>query len=87
MTSLELGIAAASATEGMQEALALGRAGTVYLCHPFLVHAAQPHGGKTPRFMAQPPLFPKVPFKLDRADGNYSLVEKAILAGLSRGGL
>jgi phytanoyl-CoA dioxygenase PhyH len=87
MTSLELGIAAASATEGMQEALALGRAGTVYLCHPFLVHAAQPHGGKTPRFMAQPPLFPKAPFKLDRADGNYSLIEKAILAGLSRGGL
>jgi len=40
------------------EALATGPAGTVYLCHPFLVHAAQPHRGETPRFMAQPPLLP-----------------------------
>lgn len=36
--------------------LATGDAGTVYLCHPFLVHGAQPHHGKTPRFLAQPPL-------------------------------
>jgi hypothetical protein len=40
------------------EALATGPAGTVYLCHPFLVHSGQPHRGKTPRFMAQPPLLP-----------------------------
>lgn len=38
------------------EALAAGPAGTVYLCHPFLVHGAQPHRGTAPRFMAQPPL-------------------------------
>ncbi|GAB3893545.1 phytanoyl-CoA dioxygenase family protein [Larkinella knui] len=37
--------------------MATGKAGTVYLCHPFLVHAAQPHHGKEPRFLAQPPLF------------------------------
>lgn len=37
---------------------ATGEAGTVYLCHPFLVHAAQPHRGKHPRFLAQPPLLP-----------------------------
>ncbi|MCP3801423.1 phytanoyl-CoA dioxygenase family protein [Allokutzneria sp. A3M-2-11 16] len=37
---------------------ATGRAGDVYLCHPFLVHAAQPHRGTTPKFMAQPPLLP-----------------------------
>lgn len=42
------------------EALATGPAGTVYLCHPFLVHAAQPHRGTRPRFMAQPPLLPAV---------------------------
>ena len=41
-----------------EEVLAIGRAGTVYLCHPFLVHAAQPHRGTEPRFMAQPPLLP-----------------------------
>ena len=36
--------------------LATGPAGTVYLCHPFLVHAARAHRGREPKFMAQPPL-------------------------------
>lgn len=40
---------------------ATGPAGTVYLCHPFLVHAAQPHRGVRPRFLAQPPLLPSEP--------------------------
>src|SRR5690606_24328961 len=48
---------AASAT--LPEALATGAAGTVYLCHPFLVHSAQLHRGRNPRFMAQPPLLPR----------------------------
>jgi hypothetical protein len=42
-----------------KEVVATGEAGTVYLCHPFLVHAAQINRGQAPRFMAQPPLFPK----------------------------
>jgi hypothetical protein len=46
---------------------ATGQAGTVYLCHPFLAHAAQKHQGKQPRFLAQPPLDPAEPFQLDRA--------------------
>jgi len=46
-------------TGACPEARAIGPAGTVYLCHPFLVHAAQPHRGATPRFMAQPPLLPR----------------------------
>lgn len=37
-------------------ALATGSPGDVFLCHPFLVHSAQPHHGTRPRFMAQPPL-------------------------------
>jgi hypothetical protein len=45
-------------TAGSGEVLATGDAGTVYLCHPFLVHAAQSHRGTRPRFMAQPPLLP-----------------------------
>ncbi|MDF3856529.1 phytanoyl-CoA dioxygenase, partial [Paracoccus pantotrophus] len=49
-------------TETCPEVLATGAAGTVYLCHPFLVHAAQPHRGTRPRFMAQPPLLPKGEF-------------------------
>ena len=51
-----------ASTADCEETLATGPAGTVYLCHPFLVHAAQPHRGKTPRFMAQPPLLPKGEF-------------------------
>lgn len=36
------------------EAPATGKAGTVYLCHSFIVHRAQGHTGAEPRFMAQP---------------------------------
>jgi hypothetical protein len=61
-----------------REAFATGAAGTVYLCHPFLVHAAQLHRGKEPRFMAQPPLCPTVPVQLNREDQAYSPVERAI---------
>ena len=35
-------------------ALATGQAGDVYLCHPFLVHAAQRNVCGRPRFVAQP---------------------------------
>lgn len=42
-----------------KEVSATGPAGTVYLCHPFVAHAAQPHRGSQPRFLAQPPLLPK----------------------------
>lgn len=82
ISALELGPAADRATNDLPETTATGPAGTVYLCHPFLVHAAQAHHGTTPRFMAQPPLYPQVPFELERSDGNYSLVEEAILIGL-----
>lgn len=64
------------------EVLATGSPGTVYLCHPFLVHSAQPHRGKAPRFMAQPPLLPAEPLSLDRDDGDYSAVEMATRSAL-----
>lgn len=64
------------------ETFAVGEAGTVYLCHPFLVHSAQPHRGKNPRFMAQPPLLPREPICLARENGAYSPVEQAILQAL-----
>jgi hypothetical protein len=73
-----------AATAGMPEVTATGPAGTVYLCHPFLVHAAQAHRGTAPRFMAQPPLMPKVRFQPERRYGNYSLVEQAIRLGLGQ---
>jgi hypothetical protein len=59
-------------------ALATGEAGTVYLCHPFLVHSAQRHRGATPRFMAQPPLGLLEPYRLHRENGAYSPVEISI---------
>lgn len=49
---------AVAATEHRLVAHVTGAAGDVYLCHPFLVHAGQPHRGTGPRFMAQPPLLP-----------------------------
>ena len=61
-----------------KEVLATGKAGTVYLCHPFLVHAAQPHRGTRPRFMAQPPLLPAGQLVLEREAGDYSAVERAV---------
>jgi hypothetical protein len=63
-------------------ALATGHPGDVYLCHPFLIHAAQQHRGREPRFMAQPPLMPVAPLNLQREDGAYSPVERAVLRGL-----
>ncbi len=78
----EISQAAAAATEGFHEVTATGPAGTVYRCHPFLVHAAQPHRGSTPRFMAQPPLIPSAHFELNRSDGDYAPVEQAIRLGI-----
>ena len=63
-------------------ALATGPAGTVYLCHPLLVHAAQRHRGSNPRFMAQPPLGLREPYQLHREDGAYSPVETSIRQAL-----
>jgi hypothetical protein len=72
--------------EDRREVLASGPAGTVYLCHPFLVHAAQPHRGSEPRFMAQPPLQLAAPsLSLRRDDGDYSPVERAIRDALAEG--
>lgn len=65
-------------------ALATGEAGTVYICHPFLIHAAQIHRGSQPRLMAQPPLYPAEPLKIQRSDENYSPVETAIRLGLQQ---
>ncbi|RZM29462.1 MAG: phytanoyl-CoA dioxygenase [Pedobacter sp.] len=65
-----------------EEVLATGKAGTVYLCHPFIVHAGQRHKGTSPKFMAQPPLFPKGEFVID-GKGPFSPVEQAIRSAIS----
>lgn len=58
LTLRELAADGFAESAALPEAVATGEAGTVYLCHPFLVHAAQPHRGREPRFLAQPPLLP-----------------------------
>ena len=82
LTLRELAADGFAGTAHCPEVSATGPAGTVYLCHPFLVHAAQPHRGTQPRFMAQPPLMPSAPLQLERPDGDYSPVETAIRRAL-----
>jgi hypothetical protein len=61
----ELAAGGFAESQDCRVALAIGPAGTAYLCHPFLVHAAQPHRGTAPRFLAQPPLLPAGGFRAD----------------------
>jgi hypothetical protein len=61
-----------------EEFHAIGKAGTVYLCHPFLVHSAQNHKGTNPKFMAQPPLLLKNELTIEGENIEFSPVEKAI---------
>lgn len=81
-TLRELAADGFAASAGRPEVPATGAAGTVYLCHPFLVHSAQPHHGTRPRFMAQPPLLLREPFDLARPAGDHCPVEVAILRGI-----
>jgi len=64
------------------EITATGKAGTVYLCHPFIVHAAQDHYGDQPKFMAQPALLSKQKFDNAPFGKDKSPVILAILKGL-----
>lgn len=65
-----------------EEVLATGKAGTVYLCHPFLVHSAQAHRGNEPKFMAQPPLLLRNELTIADSDNGYAPVEEAIRLAL-----
>lgn len=56
---------------------AVGEAGTVYLCHPFMVREP-PAADANHASMAEPPLLLAEPLKLGRPDGAYSPVEQAI---------
>jgi hypothetical protein len=78
LTLRELAADGFSGSAHRPEVLVVGEAGTVYLCHPFLVHAAQRHRGTEPRFLAQPPLLPREPICINRPGSDYSPVEQAI---------
>nr|WP_218280397.1 hypothetical protein [Verrucomicrobium spinosum] len=64
------------------EVLATGSAGTVYLCHPFLVHSAQLHSGSEPRFMAQPPLLPRCERPIGLGGDPVTPIEQAVRLAL-----
>jgi hypothetical protein len=67
-------------------AWATGRAGDVYICHPFIVHRATwPHRGAAPRVIAQPAIPQRQPFAL-RDDGDVCAVERSILRALRERG-
>ena len=71
--------AAARASASRPTTLATGQAGDVFLCHPFLVHAASwPHAGRLPRIVAQPAVGLHDQFPLSAP---LSPVERAILDG------
>jgi hypothetical protein len=84
MNGTDASILAAEASRSRPTALATGRAGDVYLCHPFLVHAAQPSRGRVPRLMAQPPLDSAEPLVIDRPHNDYSPVETCVRLALQR---
>jgi hypothetical protein len=68
-------------TEARPQVLATGAAGDVFVCHPFLVHAAQVHRGRRPRIIAQPGLAPTRPLRLD-GPADESAVERAVRLAL-----
>jgi hypothetical protein len=66
----------------MTAAHATGKAGDVFLCHPFMVHTATwPHRGAGPRMIAQPAVSAPDGFVLDGSDP--SPVARAIVEGLA----
>ncbi len=69
---------AAAASAHRSVVTATGQAGDVFVCHPFLVHAAQPNHGTRPRFIAQPSVPSDQAYRWDRPDEDCSPVELSI---------
>lgn len=63
---------------------ATGKVGDVYLIHPYLLHASSRNALRLPRLITNPAVSLTEPMCFDRPDGNYSLIEQAILDGLGR---
>ena len=61
---------------------ATGKAGDVYLMHPYLLHASSKNALRVPRVITNPPIHLKEPLCFNRPDADYSLVEQAVLRGL-----
>jgi hypothetical protein len=83
MSLLELARLADPETADLQEANRDRRSGNGVFMSSLPGACTQPHRGIAPRFLAQPPLYPRTPLQLRRRDGDYSLVEQAIRLGLN----
>ncbi len=60
-----------------------GRAGDIYLLHPFMLHAASQNLSGRPRFLTNPPIQLEEPMSFNRENpDDFSLVELAVLHAL-----
>jgi hypothetical protein len=64
-----------------------GEIGDVYLFHPLMLHSASRNPLRKLRIITNPPVSVKEPFRFDRPDGNYSLVERATMHALGKDSL
>ena len=61
----------------------VGKAGDVFICHPFVLHTSSPNHSNRPRFMSNPPIALQSPMCFNRKDPkNYSPLEYSILQAL-----
>lgn len=63
---------------------ACGDTGDVFLLHPLMLHSKTNNPLRSARIITNPPIGLRAPFCFDRADGEYSLVERATLRMLGR---
>lgn len=62
---------------------ATGSVGTVYLLHPYILHAKAQNVTRTPRYITNPPIQLREPMRFDRENfSDHSLVEQAVLRAL-----
>ncbi|KAK5632026.1 hypothetical protein RRF57_007740 [Xylaria bambusicola] len=61
---------------------ATGNVGDVYLLHPLMMHVASSNPLRNVRIITNPPVYLKEPHCFDRADGNYSLVERKTMQSI-----
>lgn len=63
---------------------ACGQTGDVFLLHPLMLHSSTNNAKRSVRIITNPPVSLREPFKFDRDDGQYSLVERATLRMLGK---
>ena len=63
---------------------ATGVVGDVYLLHPLMLHSASNNRLRKVRVITNPPVSLKEPFRFDREDGDFSVVERKTLRALGK---